>query len=195
MERDIKISECYLRLGEIGLENENYTGAIGDLLECQVLQKQHFDKLDRRIAETHYHLGSAYSFEKRYNNAKEHFEAARKVIIDKIDKLTEEFDAESEKETSDEKLMSEKTNEIAQLKDILPDLNSKLEDIECSIKNEKFDKVQEHLDEKVKTKLRFQADTLKSPWDWLALSDSIVDWLRALSSWYQFENPTQSSKI
>ena len=150
MERDIKISECYLRLGEIGLENENYTGAIGDLLECQVLQKQHFDKLDRRIAETHYHLGSAYSFEKRYNNAKEHFEAARKVIIDKIDKLTEEFDAESEKETSDEKLMSEKTNEIAQLKDILPDLNSKLEDIECSIKNEKFDKVQEHLDEKVK---------------------------------------------
>ena len=46
--------------------------------------------------------------------------------------------------------MSEKTNEIAQLKDILPDLNSKLEDIECSIKNEKFNKVQEHLDEKVK---------------------------------------------
>jgi len=44
--------------------------------------------------------------------------------------------------------MSEKTNEIAQLKDILPDLNSKLEDIECSIKNEKFNKVQEHLDEK-----------------------------------------------
>ena len=153
MERDIKISECYLRLGEIGLENENYTGAIGDLLECQVLQKQHFEKLDRRIAETHYHLGSAYSFEKRYNNAKEHFEAARKVIIDKIDKLTEEFDAESEKESSDEKLMSEKTNEIAQLKDILPDLNSKLEDIECSIKNEKFNKVQEHLDEKVKSYL------------------------------------------
>ena len=152
MERDIKISECYLRLGEIGLENENYTGAIGDLLECQVLQKRHFDKLDRRIAETHYHLGSAYSFEKRYNNAKEHFEAARKVIIDKIDKLTEEFDAESEKDSSDEKLMSEKTNEIAQLKDILPDLNSKLEDIECSIKNEKFNKVQEHLDEKVPSK-------------------------------------------
>jgi tetratricopeptide (TPR) repeat protein len=148
MERDIKISECYLRLGEIGLENENYTGAIGDLLECQVLQKQHFEKLDRRIAETHYHLGSAYSFEKRYNNAKEHFEAARKVIIDKIDKLTEEFDAESETQSSDEKLMSEKTNEIAQLKDILPDLNSKLEDIESSIKNEKFNKVQEHLDEK-----------------------------------------------
>ena len=143
MERDIKISECYLRLGEIGLENENYTGAIGDLLECQVLQKQHFEKLDRRIAETHYHLGSAYSFEKRYNNAKEHFEAARKVTIDIIEKLTEEFDAESEKESLDEEI-----EEI--LHSNLEDLNSKLEDIECSIKNEKFNKVQEHLDEKVR---------------------------------------------
>ena len=158
MERDIKISECYLRLGEIGLENENYTGAIGDLLECQVLQKQHFEKLDRRIAETHYHLGSAYSFEKRYNNAKEHFESARNVINDIIcsqyqfvvNKLTEEFDAESEKESSDEKKRARIESElsaydIAQLKDIRSHLNSKLEDIECSIKNEKFNKVQEHL--------------------------------------------------
>ena len=152
MERDIKISECYLRLGEIGLENENYTGAIGDLLECQILQKQHFGKLDRRIAESHYHLGSAYSFEKRYNNAKEHFESARKIIIDIIDKLYEKYDAESEK--GDEIFVNElneiNSYSIVQLKDILPDLNSKLEDIECSIKNEKFNKVQEHLDEKVK---------------------------------------------
>ena len=74
----MKISECYLRLGEVGLEIENYSGAVGDFLECQVLQKKHFDdllkkhfdeehfdelqkkhfdELDRRIAETHYHLG------------------------------------------------------------------------------------------------------------------------------------------
>ena len=157
MERDIKISECYLRLGEIGLENENYTGAIGDLLECQILQKQHFGKLDRRIAESHYHLGSAYSFEKRYNNAKEHFESARKIIIDNIDNDTEEFDPESEKESDDEEIRNLRQFDsyikayfLKQLKDILPDLNSKLEDIECSIKNEKFNKVQEHLDEKVK---------------------------------------------
>ena len=47
----MKISECYLRLGEVGLEIENYSGAVGDFLECQVLQKKHFDELDRRIAE------------------------------------------------------------------------------------------------------------------------------------------------
>ena len=46
-----------MRLGEIGLENEQYSSAVGDLLECQILQKARFEKLDRRIAETHYHLG------------------------------------------------------------------------------------------------------------------------------------------
>ena len=35
MERDVKISECYLRLGEIAMEIENYSGAVGDFLECQ----------------------------------------------------------------------------------------------------------------------------------------------------------------
>ena len=115
-ERDIKISECYLRLGEIGLENEQYSSAVGDLLECQMLQKARFAANDRRIAETHYHLGVAYSFEKRPNNAQEHFKSARDIIDAKIDALTEQFDAESEKETSDEKLMSDLTNEIAQLK-------------------------------------------------------------------------------
>ena len=128
MERDIKISECYLHLGEIGLENKNYTGAIGDLLECQVLQKQHFGKFDWR-----------------YNNSKEHFESARNAINGILCSQWIKF-AESEKES--EKLMSEIA--ITQLKDIRSQLNTKLEDIECSIKNEKFNKVQEHLDEKVK---------------------------------------------
>ena len=147
MERDIKISECYLHLGEIGLDNKNYTGAIGDLLECQVvISKMRYDeKLKRRMAETQYHLGSAYSFEKRYNNAKEHFQSAREVINGILCSQWIKF-AESEKES--EKLMSEIA--ITQLKDIRTQLNSKLEDIECSIKNEKFNKVQEHLDEKVR---------------------------------------------
>jgi nuclear autoantigenic sperm protein len=127
------------------MEIEQYAGAIGDFLECQVLQKKHFDDLDRRIAETHYHLGAAYAFQKRYENAKEHFGLARKNILGKIDSLTEKFDEESEKE-SPAKILNDLTNEIAQLKDILPDLNSKLEDIECSGKNaDTFDKVSEHL--------------------------------------------------
>ena len=90
-------------------------------LETKLKQiKARFDKHDRRIAETHYHLGVAYSFEKRPNNAEEHFKSARDIIIGKIDALTEQFDAESEKDNSDEKIMSDLTNEIAQLKDIMP---------------------------------------------------------------------------
>jgi len=145
MERDIKISECYLRLGEVSLEIESYANAVGDFLECQALQKKHFDKVDRRIAETHYHLGVAYSYQKRHDSAKEHFSEARKIIDERIDSLTLKFDELCEKDGPIAE-QNELTNEIAQLKDLLPDLNSKLEDIESTLKAEPVsDKVTEHL--------------------------------------------------
>ena len=40
MERDTKISECYLRLGEVSLEIESYANAVGDFLECQVFIRE-----------------------------------------------------------------------------------------------------------------------------------------------------------
>jgi len=145
MERDIKISECYLRLGEVSLEIESYANAVGDFLECQALQKKHFEKVDRRIAETHYHLGVAYSYQKRHDSAKEHFSEARKIIDERIDSLTLKFDELCEKDGPIAE-QNELTNEIAQLKDLLPDLNSKLEDIESTLKAEPVsDKVTEHL--------------------------------------------------
>lgn len=49
---------------------------------------------------------------------------------------------------------NELTNEIAQLKDLLPDLNSKLEDIEATLKAEPVsDKVSEHLNKDNKVNL------------------------------------------
>jgi len=153
MERDTKISECYLRLGEVSLEIESYANAVGDFLECQALQKKHFEKIDRRIAETHYHLGVAYGYQKRHDSAKEHFSEARKIIDERIDTLTLKFDELTEKDGPISE-QNELTNEIAQLKDLLPDLNSKLEDIESTLKSERVsDKVTEHLtkDSKVLT--------------------------------------------
>ena len=41
----------------------------------------------------------------------------------------------------------------------------------------------------MRTQMGFQIDTMKS----LAISDSISDWLRAPSRWYQFENPSQKT--
>ena len=66
------------------------------------------------------------------------------MIVDKIDALTSKFDDETENDKP-AKVLNDLTNEIAQLKDILPDLNSKLEDIECSLKGDTFEKVAEHL--------------------------------------------------
>lgn len=33
------IAQCHLKLGELGLEVENYPQAISDFLECLVIQK------------------------------------------------------------------------------------------------------------------------------------------------------------
>lgn len=35
---------------------------------------------DRKLAETYYNLGLAYSFEKRYDNALEHYQSALDVL-------------------------------------------------------------------------------------------------------------------
>ena len=118
------------------------------------MQKKHFEKVDRRIAETHYHLGVAYSYQKRHDSAKEHFSEARKIIDERIDSLTIKFDELCEKDgpIADQ---NELTNEIAQLKDLLPDLNSKLEDIESTLKAEPVsDKVTEHLNKDSTNKVR-----------------------------------------
>ena len=42
---------------------------------------------------------------------------------------------------------------------------------------------------KIKNKTGFQTDTLKPLCDWLTVTKSIADWLRAPSSWNQLKNP------
>ncbi len=48
-----KVSECLLALGEVAIEDERYEKAIEDLKSCIAIQKEVYDKLDRRIAETY----------------------------------------------------------------------------------------------------------------------------------------------
>lgn len=53
--------QTYLCLGENGLESENYSIAVEDIKQALELQKVHLLEYDRRIAETYYQLGVAYS--------------------------------------------------------------------------------------------------------------------------------------
>ncbi|XP_077973102.1 protein HGV2-like isoform X2 [Styela clava] len=124
----LMIAQCHLKLGELGLEVENYPQAIGDFLECLVAQKEHLPETDRKLAETHYNLGLAYSFEKRYDNALEHYQNALNVLESRVELLEELIEnQEGEKEKESETIAECK--EIGEIKELIPDINSKIEDV------------------------------------------------------------------
>lgn len=124
----LMIAQCHLKLGELGLEVENYPQAIGDFLECLVMQKEHLPETDRKLAETHYNLGLAYSFEKRYDNALEHYQNALNVLEARVDLLEEMIEnQEGQKEKESETIAECK--EVGEIKELIPDINSKIEDV------------------------------------------------------------------
>merc|ERR1739838_360628 len=50
----LKTAQVFLKLGEVGLESENFQS-------CLKIQETHMEKDDRCLAETHYQLGVAHS--------------------------------------------------------------------------------------------------------------------------------------
>ena len=80
----LKAAESYLKLGEVGLETEQYEQAIGDLKSCLKLQKDHLDPESRRIAETHYQIGLACCFCGQYEDSITNYKNAVTVIESKI---------------------------------------------------------------------------------------------------------------
>nr|CAB3264204.1 protein HGV2-like [Phallusia mammillata] len=134
-ENSLHVAQCHLKLGELGLEIENYSQAIGDFLECLVLHKELLDKHDRRLAETHYSLGLAYSFHQRYDNALEHYNAALGVLETRIDFLNEQIDENDRKKEKSEETIQE-CAEVGEINQLIPDINSKIEDVMLMKKQE-----------------------------------------------------------
>jgi len=124
----LMVATCHLKLGELGLEVANYSQAIGDFLECLVIRKELLDQSDRSLAETHYQLGLAYAFDKRYENALEHYNNALEVLDSRIDHLNKIIDDKDREQKENEEPHPECT-EIGEIKALIPDINSKIEDV------------------------------------------------------------------
>ena len=80
----MKIAEIHLRLGEVGLESEQYNQAVEDFLECLKIQKECLDASDRALAETCYQLGLAYTLKAEYDDAVKYYEEAASTMEAKI---------------------------------------------------------------------------------------------------------------
>ncbi|XP_078484686.1 protein HGV2-like isoform X2 [Ciona intestinalis] len=127
-DNSLLVAQCHSKLGELGLEVENYSQSIGDFLESLVVHKELLAKHDRRLAETHYNLGLAYTFDKRYDNALEHYTASLNVLDARMEHLNERIDENDRKKENQSETLAE-CAEIGEIKDLLPDINSKIEDV------------------------------------------------------------------
>uniref|UniRef100_A0A673MGA3 Histone-binding protein N1/N2-like n=1 Tax=Sinocyclocheilus rhinocerous TaxID=307959 RepID=A0A673MGA3_9TELE len=118
-EDQLMAAQIYLKLGEVGAESGNYSQALDDFNECLTLQLKHLPSHSRLLAETHYQLGTTYSYTAQYSQAIEHFSNSIKVIESRLAMLQEVIDkAEGAKEKS----------ELEELKQLLPEITEKIED-------------------------------------------------------------------
>jgi nuclear autoantigenic sperm protein len=154
----LKQAECLLKLGEIGLESEQYSQAVEDFKSCLELQTvAGVDAVDRRLAETQYQLGLAYSNNTMFDESVKSYRAATSIIEARIALLEKsKKDEQATTKTdgtesvvkeagpvkeSDEKMeedsttatkngdkISEIEQELKELRDLLPEILIKIED-------------------------------------------------------------------
>jgi len=151
----LKTAGVFLKLGEVGLESENYPQSIEDFQSCLKIQETHMEADDRCLAETHYQLGVAHSFSDDFDNSIESFTKASKIITERIDNL-EKNKKEKEGWTEEQKKKHAETcedpfytedAEIQELNTLLPEIKEKIVDMEEMKKDskEKINKVKKEL--------------------------------------------------
>jgi len=129
-----KLSETYLKLGEVSLESENYVQSIEDLCQCLFIRQKNLPPDDRKTAEVHYQLGNSYSFDKQYMKGKVQYDLSLKVLHDRINKLKV---AIADRKDGKQAPVDEKTDafyteegEIEEIEKILPEIREKIADME-----------------------------------------------------------------
>ncbi|XP_012816687.2 nuclear autoantigenic sperm protein isoform X1 [Xenopus tropicalis] len=127
-EAQLKAAQAHLKLGEVSVESENYSQAVEDFLACLNIQKEHLEEHDRLLAETNYHLGLAYQYSSKHEDAISHFTQSVGVIEKRMGVLTKQLETSVGEPDEVKKEMDE-------LKDLLPDIKEKIEDSKEAQKN------------------------------------------------------------
>ncbi|KAM9324630.1 nuclear autoantigenic sperm protein [Gastrophryne carolinensis] len=121
-EAKLKAAQAHLKLGEVGVESENYTQAVEDFQACLDIQKEHLEAHDRLLAETCYQLGLAYHYCSKHEEAISQFTKSIEVIEQRMAMLTDQIEKAAGESTE------ELQKEMDELKGLLPDIKEKIED-------------------------------------------------------------------
>lgn len=130
----LKLAETYLKLGEIGMETEQYDQAMTDLSHCLSIQQHSLQADDRRLAETLYQMGLACTYSRKYDSAVAHYRSAMAVIQAKIDRLALVIAGEIPPDPTENgdgfyTPLELAEREIKELEALLPDILAKIDDV------------------------------------------------------------------
>ncbi|KAM9482139.1 nuclear autoantigenic sperm protein isoform 1-T1 [Clarias gariepinus] len=122
-EDQLMAAQIFLKLGEVGAESGNYSQALEDFQECLAIQLKHLPSHSRLLAETHYQLGTTFSYTGQYTQAIQHFNNSIKVIESRLAMLQEVIE-----KTEGTEGATEEKRELEELKQLLPEISDKVED-------------------------------------------------------------------
>lgn len=112
------LAETLIVLGEISLESENFSAAIEDIKQGLEIQEMLNETDSRKVAETFYKLGIAYSTNSQLDEAVQSFNGSLEYLKNRIVKL------EKIEDKKDEIL-----EEIKEIKSLIPDIDEKIADM------------------------------------------------------------------
>merc|ERR1719244_1956277 len=122
-----KLCRTILTLGEISIENENYSQAVEDIQMC--LKKQGaFSKDSRLVAETYYQLGVAQGFNSQYDSAVESLNSAIQIIKERVKNINVLVKSSDGKKETGELEASIYKKEIEELEELIPEIEEKITD-------------------------------------------------------------------
>merc|ERR1712202_68135 len=109
-----RLCDTLLSLGEVSIENENYSQAVEDITSCLEKRKDKLPHEVRQMAEVQYQLGVALAYHSQFDEAVKYFnDAVRASEVEELDRIIPEIQEkiqdtiDSKEETSKAKKMKE----------------------------------------------------------------------------------------
>jgi len=121
-----RLSETFMKLGEVSIENENYPQAVEDLKTCLRRHQEHLPDDSRCIAEAHYQIGVALGFNLEFDSAVASLEDAIGVLEKRVKNLKEKKASANPDKKEDAFYTPEK--EVEEIESLIPEIREKITD-------------------------------------------------------------------
>jgi len=125
-EIETRIWETYMLLGEVSLENQDYSQAVDDLNVCLQRQINVLPADSRLLSETYYQLGLALGFGMRWEEAKNSHKESIKILETRMKNLKAKYPGVEVEE-----------EEVKELEGLIPEIKEKIsdtDDMEAEVK-------------------------------------------------------------